>query len=109
MEAGRALAETMGAQLEVPPEGAPLEVRVEAADREALLVEWINELIFQVERTGKVFTHFEVRALSPHTVEARLFGRPLDEVKTQVKAATFHGLSIKERDGELSAKLVLDV
>jgi len=40
---------------------------------------------------------------------ARIAGPEVTRVKTHVKAATFHGLHLEERQGHASATLVLDV
>lgn len=108
-EAGRALAETFGATLPARPDRPPRRVRVEARDLEALMVEWVNELVFQSERSGEVFVETKVELLSDQALEAELFGLYQPSVKTQVKAATFHGLSVRQEAGRYVATVVLDV
>lgn len=108
-EAGRALAEMMqGTPLE-PPTAWSDDVVVEAADREALLVEWLNELVFRSEVTKVLFTGLEITHLSDHQLVAAIRGTRVERLRNPVKAATYHGLSIVERPGGLTATVILDV
>src|SRR5262249_6857783 len=88
-EAGRALAELMlGEDVAPPVEGPRATVSVSARDREALLVEWLNELIFQAETEKAVYTRFDVRFLTDRELRAEIQGLAEPTLKTAVKAAT---------------------
>lgn len=108
-EAGRALAEVM----DVTPLDAPVgwsdEVVVNARDREALLVDWLNELVFRSEVAKVLFTEFQITHLSDRQLVAAIRGTRVERLRNPVKAATYHGLSIAERAGGVSAKVILDV
>ena len=108
-EAGRALAELF---LEDPAAAAPgerVEVVVRASDREALLAEWLNELVFQSETRHCAFTDLDVTGISDHELHARIGGIPIEGPRLAVKAATLHGLGIREQRGSWTASVVLDV
>jgi len=108
-EAGRALAEMMqGTPLE-PPTAWSDDVVVEAGDREALLVDWLNELVFRSEVTKVLFTELEITHLSDRQLVAAIRGTRVERLRNPVKAATYHGLSIVERAGGLTATVILDV
>ncbi len=108
-EAGRALAEVMHATPLEAPAGWSDEVVVNARDREALLVEWLNELVFRSEVSKVLFTEFEITHLSDRQLVAAIRGTCVEQLRNPVKAATYHGLSIAERAGEVTAKVILDV
>jgi SHS2 domain-containing protein len=110
-EAGRALADIMLGEghPEAPPEAEVEHVTVEAADAEALLVDWLNELIYRADAHKKVYTDFVVERCSERELRARIRGLVPEVLKTAVKAATFHGLEIREHAGGLAASVVLDV
>lgn len=113
-EAGRALAELM---LDGPPSAAwgPVdEVSLVAPDRAALLVHWLNELIFLSETRKQVYVDFQVDSVSETALHARVRGVFPDVLRTAVKAATLHDVVFRESvsaSGSLSyaAKVVLDV
>lgn len=105
-EAARALGEVMGES-----EGATESERVslEARDREALLVDWLNELIFRAEIGKKVITGARVEQIDGRALSAEVWARPAKTARTFVKAATFHGLRVDEGPGGVTATVLLDI
>jgi protein archease len=109
--AAEGLATILGAWF--PGTGELREVIVEAPDREALLVGWLDELIYLHEAEDLVFGGFDVRTVGERelaaAVRARLAaGREVEG--TGVKAATFHRLEVAQRpDGSWVARVYLDV
>jgi SHS2 domain-containing protein len=89
------------------------EVVVEAADPESLLVEWLNHLLYLYDTTGFLGKKVEVLELTPCRLQALVWGEPLDpdrhELKSGIKAATYHNLAIKEVVDGWEATLVLDL
>ncbi|HYV48565.1 MAG TPA: archease [Myxococcaceae bacterium] len=107
-EAGQALAELLAD--EAPgdlQEGERVELR--DVDRAALLVHWMDELIFLSETRKRIYSWFRVVSASEREVVAEVRGWPATRVRTAVKAATFHGLKVTEGPGGFSAEVVLDV
>jgi SHS2 domain-containing protein len=108
-EAGRALAEL---QLRGAEPGSPAGTRrlhVTAPDRERLLVDWLNELIFLAEAERWVATGFEIERADAGSVEATADGVEVARLSGLVKAATMHGLRVTEGDGLLEGEVILDV
>ena len=85
------------------------QVVVQGWDHESLLVNWLNELLYLHETRGEVYTDFQVEALTPQRLQATVRGVPTAEVRTIIKAATYHGLSITETAEGLEATIVFDV
>ncbi len=109
VEAGRALAELMLGTTE-PDTAKDFEpVRVHASDREALLVEWLNELIFRSEVEKRVFTEFRITTVTDGELAATIGGVEVEALRTQPKAATLHELSICEARQGYTASVVIDV
>lgn len=89
------------------------ELYVEAEDRDSLLVEWLNELLYKFEVEYKVYKRFEIIDWDEeHRLLARAFGEPLDlgrhEIQTQVKAVSYHLLKI-EHNEYWSAQVIFDI
>ena len=87
-------------------------VSVEASDREALMVRWLSELNYLHQAKHKVFCRFEVREISDTRLIAKIGGEaigPEHRVFKEIKAVTFHGLRVEERDGEWCARILFDV
>lgn len=88
---------------------APRTIEIHSRDREALLVDWLNEILFLAETELCVPLDVEVLDVGDTRVRASVRGVPVSEAPSLVKAATLHGLSI-QGDGEgLRAEVVLDV
>lgn len=85
------------------------EVRLEGADYEGLLVDWLNELLYLHEVEGETYSQFDIETLSPTKLEARITGRPTKNKTKAIKAATFHNLAIEETANGLVATIVFDV
>lgn len=109
IEAGRALAELTLGSNEFPSAANTEFVSLKSTDRDALLVDWMNELIFHTETTGKVYVKFEFQRLTDKALEALIRGAEPSELRTVAKAATFHGLHIKEDAHGFSCTIVLDI
>jgi len=84
-------------------------VQVQAGDRAALVVNWLNELIYLAEVDRWIATEFTVERATDTDFAVRARGVTVDVPPSRVKAATFHGLEIAERDGLLQAHVILDV
>ena len=109
-EAGRALAELMLGEVPDPGASAPARaVEVHARDRAALLVGWLNELIYLSETSKQVFTRFDVERVDETAVWARVAGVAPEVLRTAVKAATLHGVSVVRSADGWRASVVLDV
>jgi SHS2 domain-containing protein len=88
-------------------------ITVEAPDREALLVAWLNHLLYLYDVDGFLGRDFRVLNLSPTRLKARARGEIYDPDrhvgKTAVKAATYHRLEISPRDHGWQATVILDL
>jgi SHS2 domain-containing protein len=85
------------------------EVHLVAPDRESLLVDWLNELLYLHEVEGEIYTRFEIETLSSTALSAIVWGAKMTASKLTVKAATFHDLEIRETEGGYMTTVVFDV
>ena len=87
-------------------------VTVSAPERELLLVEWLNALLSLSDIERMVFSKFEV-AIEGAQLTGTAWGEGLDrsrhEPHVEVKGATYHMLSVTEREGRYTAQCVVDV
>jgi SHS2 domain-containing protein len=110
VEAGRALALLLLGTVPAPSADGPrFTVTVAAPDRPALLVEWLNELIFRADVHHAVFTAFTVQRLTEGELVAEIQGLAEPLLLGQVKAATLHDARLDESARGFAAHVVLDV
>ena len=107
-EAGRALAELM-IENGGGPETVHVDLTVHARDQAALLVSWLDELIYRAETEHAVFTRFDITSLTDTDLAAKIHGITPSAFQSPVKAATYHRLQLASRGGAFTATVVLDV
>jgi len=94
-------------------ESVSVDVKVEAASREELLIAWLNELLYNFYTKNIIFFIFDITFLDGKKLSAKARGRHVGEnknrLKTEIKAATYHDLEIKKQDGGYSVDIVFDV
>lgn len=108
-EAGRALVERAEGSLQAATEGEWTELEVHAGDQAALLVEWLNELIFHAESDGWVPGDIEVLECLPNRLRARVRRRCWPSRAFPIKAATLDRASVEAVPGGVVAEVTLDV
>ena len=100
-------------ELDAVSEKKKRDIQVSAPDREALLVNWLNELIYLFEAKGILFNRFEITNITDGELKAIAYGEKINlakhELKTQVKAATYHLLKIEQKDDGWRAQVIFDV
>ena len=79
------------------------DIELTSTDEESLLVEWLNELIYQFDTEGIIFKRFDITQLNSTRLKARSYGEKVDKskhkIKIGVKAATYHMLKVDKGDG----------
>ena len=99
--AGRALFSLI-TELDEVAEVLYRDIEVKASDEESLLVEWLNELIYQFDTENIIFKRFDITRLNQTQLKARSYGEKVDstrhKLKTGVKAATYHMLKVDKND-----------
>ena len=100
------------ADLDGVKEKVSRKVDIQSIDQEALLVDWLNELLYLFDVKQIIFKRFEITALSQNRLQATIYGEKVDtsrhQLKTGVKAATYHMLKI-EKNKEVKVQFILDI
>jgi SHS2 domain-containing protein len=91
-------------------------VSLEAASREELLVDWLNELVFLFEVESMLFRRAELAIAEKAggwRLQAVLWGEPYDaarhEIKTLIKAVTYHQLQVVWSSRGWRARVIFDL
>lgn len=83
--------------------------RLSALDAETLLIDWLTELIWLIEKENVLFSQFVVEKVGDMTVEARATGMAGAAFAKHIKAATYHHLNIRQAEDGLETVIVFDV
>ncbi len=90
------------------------EISLEGESLEALLVDWLLELVFLTETEGLVFRRFVIEELSESRLRARVWGERFDRERHRshnvtVKAVTQYLLEIEREDGGYRVQVLFDI
>ena len=92
------------------PLGGYEKIRVEGQDINILLVNFLNEVLAQSQINRKVYEKVKFLKLSGKDLEAQIFGRPIEDFEEDVKAVTYHDVSISQNArGIWETTLTLDI
>jgi SHS2 domain-containing protein len=108
-EAGRALA-ALELGGEVPrASGDARQIVLRAADQGALLVDWLNELIYLAETERWIAAEFAPEQGGALELRMLVRGARVEIAPSRVKAATHHGLEVRTTPDGVEAEVVFDV
>lgn len=86
---------------------------VENEGWERLLVSWLSEFLYLFETDQWLFRTCEIQSLDENRVQAIGRGEKFDparhEIKTEVKAVTYHQLSIEKKKDCWETSIILDI
>ena len=87
-------------------------IRVDSADREILLAEWLNALVYEMATRRMLFSRFEVR-MAGDRLSGCAWGEPADASRHQpaveVKGATYTALRVARENDRWVAQTVVDI
>lgn len=94
-----------------------IDVSVSGSDLDSLMYNWLSEILYLFDGEHKLFCGFSITALGRDSdgfqLEAKLAGEPyrqdLHEIKTYVKAITFHQMEITQADDICTARVFIDI
>ncbi len=90
-----------------------LKVELTAASLDELLVRWLSEMVYHLSTEGVCFTHFQIRFADGQKLTAQMEGGAVDfsrsEVHEEIKAVTYHQLSVKQTADGWTATVIFDV
>jgi SHS2 domain-containing protein len=94
-------------------ETVKVDVGVVGDDRESLMINFLNELLYLQSIKGWLFRRFKVQAIKDNRIKAIVWGEYYQannhEIYREIKCATYHNLKIRQEDGLWRVDIVFDV
>ena len=111
-EAARALFDII-TDLEKVEVHVDVEVAVEGLGQEELLVAWLSELLYLYEVEGLLLCDFTITDIDEVSIQGVAMGEEFQEnrhdIKTSIKAVTYHQVEIQQQDGGWQAQVIFDI
>jgi SHS2 domain-containing protein len=111
-EAARAMFSIMAGDLEAVRPTEEVSITLAADDLDALLRDWLGELLYTFHVRKLVFSDFTV-AVSDRGLQATARGEPMDAVRhkldVEIKAVTWHGLKVERTGDGWLAEVIVDI
>lgn len=93
--------------------GPRTSIRINLTDntREELLIRWLNELLFLYADQEIVFSDYQIDQIGIGGLQAVVTGESSAQyrIKTEIKAATYHELAIRQTANGWEADVIFDV
>ena len=90
-----------------------IKIELKAANAEELLIAWLDELIYNFYTKKIIFSEFKIESLTDTNIRAEAFGKHIGDkrsrLKTEIKAATYHGLNIDKTGENYQVQIIFDV
>ncbi len=90
-----------------------IKIELSASGIDELLVHWLAELLYRFSAEGVCFTHFRLQFSGQTKLTAQMEGGTVDfsrsEVSEEVKAVTYHQLSVQPTPDGWVATVIFDV
>ncbi len=87
-------------------------IKVKAEDDESLLYEFLNEILYLFETKGLVFSKYKTKIKGYElkcTASGEKFNPGKHEPENEVKAITYHQMSVKKKGDKWVARVVFDL
>ena len=89
------------------------DVKIISEDKDSLLVEWLNELIYLFDAEHILFSRFDIERLTNDGLKASCYGENVDplrhKIRIGVKAATYHMLKIDKDSNGYRVQIIFDI
>lgn len=95
-----------------PGDGATVEIEVEGPDLAAVLVDWLSEVLYVQDARNLSIGGVNVEAVSQHSAKGSVSVRPFTgdaSEGVQIKAVTYHQLSVEQTNEGWTARVFFDV
>jgi SHS2 domain-containing protein len=106
-QAARGMYALMHTHLQPEPRAA-YRFEIAAPDQETLLVTFLSELLYFTQRDEVGFDIFDL-TLQVDRLVAAIEGAPIESIAKEIKAVTFHNLTVRKTERGLEATIVFDV
>ena len=112
-EAARAMFSVMAGDLKAVRRAEEVRITLAADDIDALLRDWLGELLYTFHVRKLVFADFTVSVSHEQGLQGTARGEPMDAARhrldVEIKAVTWHGLKVERSGDGWLAEVIVDI
>lgn len=97
-----------GENLKTCKPGKTESVQLTSNDQEALLVDWLSDLLFLTDTNDNAYSNYSFQKLTETELQAEIASCAAQAID-DIKAVTYHGLKIEKENGFLQATILFDI
>jgi len=109
INAGLVIAEQQNPAVKNQPPEKWESIKINSPDLNSLLVDWLNEILSRSDLSQKVYTNFQIEELTDNDLRAKIAGQKVVQKQIDIKAATYHGLDIKQINNHWQVIIIFDI
>ncbi len=83
--------------------------KIESTDLEALLVDFLSQLVYLSDLHNAVFDEFKIKISNDRELQAEVSGHKVKRFALEIKAVTYHELVIKRKGRQWLAEVLFDI
>ena len=104
------MSENMKPELQKPGEKTKRKIKLSSFDFQALLVDFLSEILYLSQVNKEVFFEAKFKKFSENEIDGEIFGHKAKRFGEDIKAVTYHNLEIRrKKDGGWEAVVLFDI
>ncbi len=101
------MSENMKPELQKPGEKTKRKIKLSSFDFQALLVDFLSEILYLSQVNKEVFFEAKFKKFSENEIDGEIFGQKAKRFGEDIKAVTYHNLEIKKTKNKTCEATVL--
>jgi SHS2 domain-containing protein len=90
--------------------GVEREIKIKSPDLETLLVDFLSEVLYLSQVNREIYNNIKFKKFTDTEIKGELIGQKVKRFGEDIKAVTYHGLDIHQReDGIWEATILFDI
>jgi SHS2 domain-containing protein len=85
------------------------DIKVESIDLDNLLVDFLSEVLYLSQVNKEVYKNIKFISFNDKKLEGELIGDKIRSLGEEIKAVTYHGLEISQKNGLYQATVLFDI
>ncbi len=103
------MSESMKSEVRRPEEKIRREVKIKSLDLPALLVDFLSEALYLTQVNKEIYNNVEYKKFTDTELKAELIGKKVERFGEDIKAVTYHGLDIHQKNGIWQVTVLFDI